>query len=107
MSGSMDFPRLRRAFLVGTKLALTCLLTLAVVVPNARAQGESGRSALAGRVADAAGGAIPNATVKLTETQTGQTRTLHSDEVGLFSFPSLLVGNYQVEITAAGFSTRR
>src|SRR5471030_943429 len=105
MSGSMDFPRLRRASLAGIKLVFACLLTLAVAVPSARAQGESGRSALAVRVADAAGGAIPNATVKLTETQTGQTRTLHSDEAGLFSFPSLLVGTYQIEVTAKGFST--
>ena len=107
MSGSTDSSRLRRASLAGVKLAFCCLLTLLVTAPSARAQGESGRSALTGRVADAAGGAIPNATVKLTETQTSQTRTLHSDEDGLFSFPSLLVGNYQVEITAAGFSTRR
>jgi hypothetical protein len=107
MSGSMDFPRPWRPSLARTKLVLTCLLTLAVAVPSAHAQGESGRSALAGRVADAASGAIPNATVKLTETQTGQTRTLHSDEAGLFSFPSLLVGTYQVEVTAKGFSTER
>jgi hypothetical protein len=87
MSGSTDSSRLRRASLAGAKLAFCCFLTLLVAAPSAYAQGESGRSSLTGRVADAAGGAIPNATVKLTETQTGQTRTLHSDEDGLFSFP--------------------
>jgi len=107
MSGSKDSYRLRQASVAGVKLVLSCLLTLLVAVPHTRAQGESGRSALTGYVADAAGGAIPNATVKLTETQTGQVRTLHSDAAGLFSFPSLLVGRYQVEASATGFSTER
>jgi len=107
MSGSMDSSRLRRAALAGVLLAFCPVTIFLFAAPGAYAQGESGRSAITGRIADAAGGAIPNAIVKLTETQTGQVRTLHSDEAGLFSFPSLLVGTYQVEITANGFATER
>jgi hypothetical protein len=88
-------------------VALPGLLTLLVPSPAVYAQGESGRAAITGRVADASGGAIPNATVKAIEDQTGQTRTLHSDEAGLFSFPSLLVGTYTVDVVAKGFAESR
>ena len=86
-----------------------CLLTLLLSAHSVRAaaQSESGRAALVGRITDAAGRAIPGATVSVIATQTAQTRTLKSDEAGLYSFPSLNVGAYNLVVNAPGFGESR
>jgi hypothetical protein len=89
---------------------LLAVMLPAIVSPSSRAafaQGESGRAALVGRVTDSAGAVIPNATVIVTATQTGQTRTLHSDSDGLYSFPSLAVGSYTLVGSASNFGETR
>jgi hypothetical protein len=103
----MDSSRLRRFAPGGAGAAVVWLLLVLGTASGAWAQGAAGRAALTGRVTDAAGGAIPDATVTLTDTQTSQARTLHSDAAGLFSFPSLLAGSYKIEVTANGFSLWR
>jgi Carboxypeptidase regulatory-like domain/TonB dependent receptor len=87
----------------GTRLLCAAAMLLGLAIPAALAQSESGLAAITGRVADASGGAIAGATIKVTETQTGQTRTLKSDAAGLYSIPSLAVGEYSVVGSAAGF----
>lgn len=71
------------------------------------AQSESGRAAIVGRTTDAAGAVIPGATVTVTATQTGQTRALHSDSDGIYSFPSLAVGPYTLRGNAPNFGETR
>ena len=104
MPRSTDFSRLRPMALRLCMLAVPSLFATFPLVPSAYGQGESGRASLTGRVADQSGAAIPNATVKATADGTGQTRTLHSDEAGLFSFPALQVGNYTLDVEANGFA---
>jgi hypothetical protein len=84
-------------------LSALALPTMLAPVPSAAAQSESGRAAIAGRVTDPSGGVIPNATITVKETQTGQTRSLVSDGAGLYSAPSLNVGAYNVAASATGF----
>ena len=57
-----------------------------------------------GTITDASGAVIPGATVKVTETSTGISRQVTSNSSGIFSFPVLKPGNYNVEATAQGFS---
>jgi hypothetical protein len=85
----------------------TILATLAAAPMAAAAQSESGRASIAGRIADSAGAAIPHATITITATQTGFVRTLQSDDVGLYSVPSLDVGTYSLSATAPGFAENR
>jgi len=92
--------RLRRAAFA---LSALLLLPITAAVRPASAQSESGRAAIAGQVADPSGGVIPNATITVKETQTGQVRTVTSDAAGLYSVPSLNVGAYNVTASAAGF----
>lgn len=97
--------RLRRGLraCVGFGLMLSAVL---LILPAA-ARAQSGRAGITGRVEDTSGGGIPKAQVVLTETSTGQTRRLQSDDAGLFSFPSLLVGTYRLEVTASGFDVSK
>src|SRR6266850_4199732 len=76
-----------------------CLLLAA----DAAAQGSFGR--LAGSVFDTSGGALPGATVTLTNEQTNQTQTATTSDAGAFLFPQLQPGLYRVSVTLSGFKT--
>jgi Carboxypeptidase regulatory-like domain len=59
---------------------------------------------IAGTVTDNSGAVVSNATVKITNTDTTVViRTLKTDSSGTYSAPLLPLGNYSVEIAAAGF----
>ena len=61
---------------------------------------------IAGTVRDASGAVIPNdARVSIKNVSTGQVRDVTTDAAGFYSAPNLLPGNYEVTITAPGFST--
>ncbi len=60
---------------------------------------------LAGRVLDPSGQSLSNATVTVMDIGTGYTRTTTASDSGEYLFPSLPVGNYQLTVTLAGFST--
>ena len=56
-----------------------------------------------GTVADQSGAALPNATVKLTNLGTNETRTAQTGSSGTYAFPNLNAGVYRVEVEMAGF----
>src|SRR6202049_2783347 len=58
---------------------------------------------LTGTVKDPSGAVIPNATVTLTSTDTGQARTTMTGADGVYHFNLLSPGNYRVRIEASGF----
>ena len=61
------------------------------------------RGKISGRVVDSNGGAVPGATVKVTDTARNSTVTLTTNDDGLFDAPYLLPGPYQVLVEASGF----
>ena len=61
-------------------------------------------SQINGVVKDPSGSAVPGATVKATQTATGQVRTGVSGADGNYTLPNLPTGPYQVEVTKDGFS---
>ena len=61
-------------------------------------------SQISGVVQDATGAAVPGATVKVTQTSTGLTRTATTGADGGYVIPNLPVGPYEVEAGAQGFS---
>ena len=67
------------------------------------AQAEIGGASLNGTVTDASGAAVPGANVTLTNSQTGLTRTTTTNAAGLYSFPQLPVGSYDLTVEAKGF----
>src|SRR5579871_6817851 len=58
-----------------------------------------------GRVTDPSGAAIPNAQVQMTATATGVVHQAVSNVLGVYSFPSLPIGAYSLEVSASGFQT--
>ncbi len=65
------------------------------------------RGALSGTVSDSSGAVLPNATVEITNPETNNKLTIHSNGAGDFSFPELPVGRYQLSVSEAGFDTRK
>src|SRR5258706_11337953 len=58
---------------------------------------------MAGSVVDPTGAAIPGATVNTREVSTGKVRTAKADATGQFSLPGVPAGDYEIEVTVAGF----
>jgi hypothetical protein len=80
----------------------TLLLTLAGA-ETLRAQNASGT--ISGVVKDETGAVLPGATVAITNTDTGQSRTLVADTTGRFNAPDLQPGPYELKASIQGFTT--
>ena len=59
---------------------------------------------LSGTVTDATGAVLPGAQVKVHAVATGLDRDVTTDGAGIYAVPSLQPGEYQVQISAQGFS---
>ena len=93
---------LRRALAIFVFLVwLACLLPAATFP-----QGET-TSAIIGQVSDASGAAVPNATVTVTNRDTGLRRSASTDDSGRFNFSQLKPGMYTVKVEAEGFEPQQ
>jgi len=61
------------------------------------------QGSLVGNVKDPSDFAIPEAKVTITNTQTGQSRTAMTDYAGVYRFPTMGAGTYDVNVTRDGF----
>jgi hypothetical protein len=78
-----------------------CLIALILLVPVfAQTAGE-----IAGIVTDATGALIPGAMVTVTNQGTNAIRTTTSNDAGIYTFPSLIPGVYEVKVEMQGFRT--
>jgi hypothetical protein len=69
------------------------------------ASGQGGNAgAVRGTVTDASGAVIPNASLTLTNGQTGLNRTLSSDALGQFEFTNVPFNSYRLSVSASGFA---
>src|SRR6185437_15924045 len=62
-----------------------------------------GEASIWGLVTDSSGAAVPAATVKVQNTETGAARNLVTDIEGRYDAPLLAVGGYTVTVEKAGF----
>jgi hypothetical protein len=58
---------------------------------------------IVGTVTDPSGAAVPNASITLTNAETGASRTLNSSSDGQYVAPDLHIGHYTARATASGF----
>src|ERR1035441_9230814 len=58
---------------------------------------------VSGTVSDQSGSSVPNATVKMTQTDRGTVHTGNTDAEGHYTFNDLPVGPYRLEVSANGF----
>src|SRR5215813_7521721 len=88
-----------------TAISLSLILILGLAAPlTALAQTASGT--ILGTVSDSNGGVITDATVKITNVQTGFSRTVTTDSEGRYRVPVLPLGKYEVRAEHAGFATK-
>ena len=66
-------------------------------------QGSSGR--ILGTVTDQSGGVVSGATVTVTDTERGVSKTLVTNEPGEYNAPTLIPSTYKVRVEAKGFKT--
>jgi hypothetical protein len=60
---------------------------------------------ISGLVTDPSGGVVAGAQVIAIETHTGIKTETHTDSKGFYSFPTLAIGTYDLEVHAPGFKT--
>ena len=87
-----------------TSLRLVILMVAALlIVPPICGQVDVSSSTLKGTVLDQSGAAIPGAVVTVGNPAKGFTKTFTTGEDGIYQFPLLQPGRYNVEVTREGF----
>jgi outer membrane receptor protein involved in Fe transport len=81
------------------------VFSLLLALPNLTYAAVGG--SISGTVQDRSGAVVPKATVTATSTDTGFRQVTTTNGTGAYSFPSLPVGHYDVDIIAVGFRPYR
>jgi Carboxypeptidase regulatory-like domain len=86
----------------GQKFSIAPLLLVLMLAFAAGLFGQAtGR--IGGTVVDPSGGLVPGVSVVCRNTATGLARSADTNQAGIFEFPDLPIGTYQLEVTKQGF----
>jgi Carboxypeptidase regulatory-like domain len=98
---------LYRSRIQGPLTMVLSILPVAGVVSSAPAwsQAVATNGTIQGSITDPAGAVVPGATITITNTGTQAFRTFTADGRGFYVSGPLIPGDYQVKVTAPGFST--
>src|SRR3984957_14187021 len=80
------------------------LLLALLALPN-QVYGQGANATLLRTVPDVSGASVPSASVQVTNVATGVSQTVTTDSQGRYTVVDLIVGNYEVRASAAGFQT--
>ncbi len=83
----------------------TVLIVLALSLLSLPALAQSTAGRVLGAVTDQSGAAVAGATVVVTDTQRGTSRTLTTDASGSYVAPDLIPGAYKIHFEAKGFKS--
>ncbi|MEP7038875.1 MAG: TonB-dependent receptor, partial [Acidobacteriota bacterium] len=92
-----------RYFLLKLNIFLTLKAVLLLIFLSANLDAQSGTTSISGTVFDPQGQIVSSATVTLTNTEKGFSRTATTNDNGTFNFPTIQPGNYRLEIVLNGF----
>src|SRR5208337_59703 len=98
IGGRKQIPSNPRRSMIPLLLALFATLLLL----GASALG-SVTASISGTVTDPSGAALVGAMVTATNVDTGIVQTLHTNQQGYFTFPSLALGHYDISVQQSGF----
>ena len=89
-----------------TRLKITLGVLLAVILGiSSNAWAQAGTATLTGTVKDTQGSVVPGAMVTAAQPATGSTRSTTTNLQGVFTFPGLMPGTYNVKVELTGFKT--
>ena len=96
-------------FFLSRYVAIATVVSLLILgcASGAGAQASKVGATLEGTVSDSSGAFIPNSKVTLRNTLTNQSRTVATNEQGLFRAEELAVGTYEVRVEQTGFAAYR
>jgi Carboxypeptidase regulatory-like domain len=97
-AASLGLPRRVRTV---RSVALLGLFTFLLVIFTTSAFAQE--ATILGTVTDPSGAAVPNASITITNNDTGVTRTLPTNGDGQYVAPDLHIGHYTVKASASGF----
>jgi hypothetical protein len=104
----LEAPMQRSCFLelsmAGRRLAIFLCAVVLLWATNADSQ-IAGTGNIQGTIVDPSGAVIPNAAVTVTDTSTRVKHVTQSDKAGVYVFPGLPIGTYNLGITVKGFSS--
>jgi hypothetical protein len=83
---------------------MAVMLGLGFLPNRMSAQGSTNATVL-GTVSDPAGAVVPNASVQVKNTGTGQVQQAQTDAQGRYTIADLPIGNYEAQASAQGFQT--
>jgi len=78
-------------------------LGLFLVCSAALAQTTNG--AFHGNITDTSGATVPDATVRITDLESGAVRQMATDSSGYYAIPNLRPGQYSISVAKSGFET--
>jgi hypothetical protein len=93
--------RSKWTFAVLVYSSVLLLVFLGAIAPAA--MGQAVTATLSGKIADSSGGSIAKASITISNTATGFSRSAQSSDAGEYSIPSLPAGDYKVVVEFAGF----
>src|SRR5215472_2370916 len=96
-------PRWRRAMRLATGTRVLLIAAIALLLPVGRSFGQAINGTLLGTVTDATGAVMPNAKITITETRTGISRSLSTNQSGNYEFSDVPPGIYSVTAEQQGF----
>ncbi len=88
--------------LLQTRAVAFVLLGMTAIICS---YGQATTGTFGGSVTDESGAVVPGAQVTVTNAETKATREIVTNDAGLYSFPFLPIGKYDVTVKAKGFST--
>src|SRR5215813_8389487 len=86
------------------RASVLLLVCLSAATSSVTGQSQLGAGAISGVVQDSNGGLIVGANVTVTNSGTGLTRSVTTNEAGQFSVPVLPAGKYSVRVEQTGFA---
>ena len=86
---------------------LVAFAVIAFLFASMQAFGQGQAGTILGTVTDSSGAVLPNVSVTITNTATGVTKTSVTNEAGVYTFPGIQIGTYEVKAVAQGFKTEQ